>query len=180
MNQDVPSDLHARRSLHARAPRGKPWPCRPVPQSCRLPRQYLPLAHGRGRVPPGGARGGTGRRDRIGRDRRLACRQGAGSPCAGHGLRHGIDISGYSARQVEPGDFRYFTHIFALDRENLADLHAIAPQGGRAEVALLLDLVEGREGQSVADPFHGGEEGFEATWADVSAAAQALVRKLGG
>ncbi len=95
-------------------------------------------------------------------------------------LRHGIDISGYSARQVEPGDFRYFTHIFALDRENLADLHAIAPPGGRAEVALLLDLVEGREGQSVADPFHGGEEGFEATWADVSAAAQALVRKLKG
>jgi protein-tyrosine phosphatase len=92
--------------------------------------------------------------------------------------RHGIDISGYAARQVEPGDFHAFTHIFALDHSNLADLKAIAPSGARAEVALLLDLVEGRTGESVGDPYYGGEAGFEQTWADVSAAAQALVARL--
>lgn len=92
--------------------------------------------------------------------------------------RHGIDISGYAARQVEPGDFHVFTHIFALDHSNLADLKSIAPSGARAEVALLLDLVEGRAGESVGDPYYGGDEGFEQTWADVSAAARALIRRL--
>jgi protein-tyrosine phosphatase len=92
--------------------------------------------------------------------------------------RHGVDISGYAARQVEPDDFHVFTHIFALDHSNLADLRAIAPSGARAEVALLLDLVEGRAGESVGDPYYGGEEGFERTWADVSAAARALAARL--
>ncbi|MBO9579325.1 MAG: low molecular weight phosphotyrosine protein phosphatase [Sphingobium sp.] len=93
--------------------------------------------------------------------------------------RYGVDISHYAARQVEPGDFRHFTHIFALDHHNLADLRAIAPSQGQAELALLLDLVDGRQGQSVGDPYYGGDEGFEQTWADVSAAAQALVKRLG-
>ncbi|MBO9671347.1 MAG: low molecular weight phosphotyrosine protein phosphatase [Sphingobium sp.] len=93
-------------------------------------------------------------------------------------LAYGADISRYAARQVEPGDFHHFTHIFALDHHNLADLRAIAPSQSRAELALLLDLVEGREGKSVGDPYYGGDEGFEQTWADVSAAAQALIVKL--
>lgn len=92
--------------------------------------------------------------------------------------RHGIDISGYAARQLEEGDFHAFTHIFALDHGNLADLTAIAPSGARAEVMLLLDLVEGRRGESVGDPYYDGNEGFEQVWSDVNAAAQALVRRL--
>lgn len=94
--------------------------------------------------------------------------------------RYGADISRYAARQVEPDDFHYFTHIFALDQHNLADLRAIAPPEGRAELALLLDLVDGREGQSVGDPYYGGDEGFEQAWADVSAAARALAKRLSG
>jgi protein-tyrosine phosphatase len=93
-------------------------------------------------------------------------------------LRYGVDISRYAARQVEPGDFHHFTHIFALDHHNLADLRAIAPSTARAELALFLDLIEGREGQSVGDPYYGGDEGFEQTWADVTAAARALVARL--
>ena len=93
-------------------------------------------------------------------------------------LRYGVDISRYAGRQVEPGDFQHFTHIFALDDANLADLSAIAPSNARAELSLLLDLIEGRAGESVVDPYYGGDEGFEQTWADVSAAAHALVRRL--
>ena len=40
--------------------------------------------------------------------------------------RHGADISGYRARQVRPADFTRFTHIVALDAENLAALRAHA------------------------------------------------------
>jgi len=91
---------------------------------------------------------------------------------------HGIDISGYRARQVTRDDFTRFTHIFALDSDNLADLDALMPPEATAELGLLLDLVPGREGESVADPYYGGPEGFAATWADVSAAAHALVVRL--
>ena len=93
-------------------------------------------------------------------------------------LRHGIDISRYRGRQVEGGDFHRFTHIFALDHDNLANLRRLAPADGTAEIGLLLDLVEGLEGEAVADPYYGAESGFQRTWDQVDAAARALVARL--
>ena len=92
--------------------------------------------------------------------------------------RHGCDISAYQARQVTPEDFRRFTHIFALDGDNLAGLRRLAPADASAELALLLDLVRGREGQGVADPYFGQDDGFEQAWSDVSRAAAALASLL--
>lgn len=91
---------------------------------------------------------------------------------------HGADISGYVARQVTPEDFRRFTHIVALDAQNLADLEAMRPTDGAAELSLLLDHVEGREGEAVADPYYGEEAGFDVTWGDVTAGAEALARRI--
>jgi protein-tyrosine phosphatase len=93
-------------------------------------------------------------------------------------LRHGIDISRYRGRQVEREDFRRFTHIFALDHDNLANLRRLAPADGTAKVGLLLDLVDGLEGEAVADPYYGAETGFQRTWDQVDAAARALVARL--
>ncbi|MEZ5692993.1 MAG: low molecular weight protein-tyrosine-phosphatase [Altererythrobacter sp.] len=92
--------------------------------------------------------------------------------------RHGIDISRYSARQVEGADFMRFTHIFALDHANLANLRAMVPTGAIVELALLLDVVPGREGSAIADPYYGGEEHFTRTWEDVSLAARVLVEQF--
>lgn len=100
--------------------------------------------------------------------------------------RHGIDISGYRARQVRREDFRRFGHIYALDQQNLRDLKRIEPKGfmGRplagpsARLSLLMDLVPGREGTAVIDPYGGTEEDFATTWADVSAAARVIVSRL--
>lgn len=92
--------------------------------------------------------------------------------------RFGIDISGYRGRQAISADFTRFSHIFALDHSNLANLRRIAPAGHSAQLSLLLDLVPGREGQAVADPWYGDEEGFLATWDEVSLAARHLVAKL--
>jgi protein-tyrosine phosphatase len=94
--------------------------------------------------------------------------------------RRGIDIAGYRARQVEPDDFARYSHIFALDQANLASLRRIAPPTASAQLSLLLDLVDGLEGQSVADPYYGGADGFERTWKQVDAAAAALVKRLQG
>jgi protein-tyrosine phosphatase len=90
----------------------------------------------------------------------------------------GLDIEHLRGRQIEHADFHRFTHIFALDAQNLSDIRAMAPSDAAAQIGLLMDVVEGREGEPVADPYFGGEEGFETTWADVSAAARALARRL--
>lgn len=94
-------------------------------------------------------------------------------------LRHGVDISRYRGRQVEPADFRRFSHIFALDLDNLAVLHRLRPADAAARIGLLLDLVDGLEGQPVADPYYGPDDGFGETWEQVDRAAQALVARLG-
>lgn len=94
--------------------------------------------------------------------------------------RHGVDISGLRARQLSPGDFHSFDYILVMDHDNLADARSVAPQGAAVMPRLLLDLVPGREGAAVADPYYGGEEHFEDTWHDVSRAATALVVRLGG
>ena len=91
---------------------------------------------------------------------------------------HGVDIAGLRGRQASPADFTRFTHIFALDEQNLANLRRIMPENSTASLSLLMDVVPGSEGQAVADPYYGGEEGFETTWRDVRAAADALVQRL--
>lgn len=91
---------------------------------------------------------------------------------------NGVDISGLRARQICEADFRDFSHIFAMDHDNLADLLASAPDDATAQISLFLDQIPGREGDCVADPYYGGEEGFIQTWADVSEAARALAAKL--
>ena len=91
---------------------------------------------------------------------------------------NGVDIGALRARQVHAGDFTRFSHIFAADQSNLSNLRRLAPEPSPAELALLLDLVKGREGQAVADPYYGGPEDFAQSWADVDGAAQALVARL--
>lgn len=93
--------------------------------------------------------------------------------------RHGIDIGGYRARQVTKDDFARFDHIIALDTQNLDDLRRMYPSGSHAKLSLLLDHVPGRAGEAVADPYHGDDAAFDATWADVTAGADALVALLG-
>jgi len=94
--------------------------------------------------------------------------------------RHGLDITPYRARQVTPADFTSFTHILALDAQNLADLQALAPPDATASLALLLDVVPGMTGQPVADPYWGDAADFMRTWEEVDAAARALVGVLVG
>ncbi|MBF9150648.1 low molecular weight protein-tyrosine-phosphatase [Novosphingobium jiangmenense] len=91
--------------------------------------------------------------------------------------RHGLDISSYRARQVVTEDFHRFGHIFALDQQNLKDLRRIEPSRHIAEVGLLMDLVPGRKGTAVIDPYYGDEDDFEQAWADVNAAAERLVQR---
>jgi protein-tyrosine phosphatase len=92
--------------------------------------------------------------------------------------RNGADIKDLRARQVAPDDFHRFDHIVALDLDNLAQLEAKRPRGGRARLSLLLDHVAGREGEAVADPYYGGDSHFDITWEDVAEGARALAQAI--
>jgi protein-tyrosine phosphatase len=91
----------------------------------------------------------------------------------------GVDIGPLRARQLCADDFHDFDLILAADQNNLRDLHAAAPADHRARLALMLDMVAGRAGQAVADPYYGDDAAFQACWRDVSAVAAALVRAKG-
>lgn len=92
--------------------------------------------------------------------------------------RNAVDISHLRARQVRPDDFARFDHIVALDRQNLRDLKRLQPPRSKAQLSLLLDHVEGREGEAVADPYYGDDGDFDVTWADAVEGARALTRKI--
>ncbi len=88
---------------------------------------------------------------------------------------NGVEISGQQARQIAAADFDRFHHILAMDASVLRDLQAIARPQSPARLSLFLDHLPGRAGQDVADPYYGGDDGFQVTWADVSAGAEALL-----
>lgn len=94
--------------------------------------------------------------------------------------RGGLEIGHLRARKLGREDFDRFDHIVALDEDNLADLAALKPAGSRARLSLLLDHAPGREGRGVADPYYGGDEGFDIAWRDVGEGARGLARMLKG
>ena len=91
---------------------------------------------------------------------------------------HGVEIGHLRARQLVADDFRRFSHVYVMDHQNLADARAVVPRDAISQPELLLDLVPGREGAAVADPYYGGEEHFDYCWEDVSRAARALAALL--
>lgn len=89
-----------------------------------------------------------------------------------------IDISALRARQLHNDDFHRFDHIVVMDRSNLQNVRALAPQGGKARLSMLLDHLPGREGDTVADPYYGDVDDFEACWREVEEATRALATRL--
>jgi protein-tyrosine phosphatase len=92
----------------------------------------------------------------------------------------GIRLDG-AARQVRRADFVDFDLILAADRENLADLRAIAPPGTESKVRLLREFDPGSEGApdlDVPDPYYGGARGFEDVLDLVEAACRGLVAEI--
>lgn len=86
--------------------------------------------------------------------------------------RNGLDIGHLRGRQVTTSDFHNFDHLIAMDNQNLRDLAAMRPANAGAKLSLLFDHIAGRAGEDVADPYYGGDEGFDQTWAEVAEAAR--------
>lgn len=87
----------------------------------------------------------------------------------------GYDLSHLRARQVEVADFHEFDLIIAMDHSNLADLKAMQPADGRAEVRLFLEFATDADVDEVPDPYYGGTEGFARVFQLVESASHGLL-----
>jgi protein-tyrosine phosphatase len=90
----------------------------------------------------------------------------------------GVDIGNLRARQIRKSDFYEFDLILAMDPSNLRNLETLRPEGSSAKLSLLLDFLPGQEGHSVADPYYGTYEDFEACWLQVQSATQHFLSML--
>ena len=93
--------------------------------------------------------------------------------------RRGITLAG-AAQQVRATDFRDFDLLIAMDRANLRELLAVAPDEQAAEkVRLLREFDPASSGDlDVPDPYYGGDRGFETVLDLVEAACRGLLDEL--
>ena len=100
--------------------------------------------------------------------------------------RRGVTLEG-AARQVRAADFRDYDLLLAMDRRNLRELQAMAPDDeARGRVRLLREFDPASAGApdvgaadlDVPDPYYGGERGFEIVLDQVESACRGLLREL--
>lgn len=90
----------------------------------------------------------------------------------------GLELGG-KARRVHSRDFERFDIIVAMDRSNLADLHAIAPSlEAKAKVRLFATYDQSGELEEIADPYSGPEKGYTRMVETIVPAAAGLVESL--
>ena len=87
---------------------------------------------------------------------------------------HGISCDGHAARQLANADYENYDLLIGMDSANLRDMYRICGGDFAGRLHLLMDYTD-RPGD-VADPWYTGD--FEATWQDVLAGCQGLLREL--
>lgn len=92
----------------------------------------------------------------------------------------GVDLSDLRARKVHVRDFADFDYVIAMDEQNLADLQTLAgeQQNARARVGLLGDFSPAFHGKPVADPYYGGDDGFEHVLDMIDTCVNGLIEEL--
>lgn len=89
----------------------------------------------------------------------------------------GLALAG-TARQIAAADLADSDLILVMDRQNLADVHALAPdQPTRDKVRLFLDYA-GHGEQEVPDPYYGHDDGFFEVVTLVRDAARTIAEQL--
>lgn len=91
---------------------------------------------------------------------------------------HGYRNTG-SARQIKPADLESFDLVIAMDRQNAADIQALADQAAHEKIHLLRQFdPQGDADPDVPDPYYDGADGFENTFVIVERSVRALFEKL--
>lgn len=95
------------------------------------------------------------------------------------GSKHGLDVDSI-ARPVVDEDFDRFDLIIAMDRGHRRELLSRAGAGRPAVIRLMREFDPTARDQDVADPYYGGEEGFETMYSVLMPACRGLLDSLKG
>ena len=87
---------------------------------------------------------------------------------------HGIACGGHAARQLTKSDYREFDLLIGMDKANLRNMQRICGGDPHDKIHLLLDYTG--YPRDVADPWY--TDDFEATWQDVLAGCQNLLKEM--
>ncbi len=91
---------------------------------------------------------------------------------------HGVDLSAHRAQPVVRSHFSEYDHIFAMDRQNYADLLELCPAGAEHKIEMFLALAPHLGIDEVPDPYYGGASGFDKVYEMIHEASLALVDRL--
>lgn len=97
-------------------------------------------------------------------------------------LARGLNMNALRARQITQQDFDNFDHIFAMDRQNLADIEHMRPGHSKTPVTLFLAELprpagpKQRHPRDVPDPYYSGD--YTGVLDLLDRAAAALVARL--
>lgn len=89
----------------------------------------------------------------------------------------GLNISDLTARQITKSDFTHFDFILTMDDSNYKNVLALNPgSDSSARIKPVLNYHPEYTGQSVPDPYFGGDEGFEHVYNLLDVALKAFVK----
>lgn len=89
--------------------------------------------------------------------------EGADPRSQKHAIKRGFDLSEIISRPIVRDDFKNFDYLIAMDKGHLESMGELCPENLKAGrvIKLMLDYSKKWKGQSVPDPYHDGEQGFE-------------------
>jgi protein-tyrosine phosphatase len=97
-----------------------------------------------------------------------------------HARKRGYELAALRARAVEDLDFERFDLILAMDHENLAQLRDDCPPEALPKLRRLMEFAPSGLPDVVADPYYGGQQGFESVLDHVEAACKGLLAHVRG
>lgn len=86
---------------------------------------------------------------------------------------HGIYCDNHAARQLQKIDYKQYDLLIGMDHANIRNMQRICGGDPDNKIHLLMDYST-TPGKEVADPWYTGD--FEATWQDVLAGCQGLLK----
>ena len=93
--------------------------------------------------------------------------------------KHGYDINGQIARQIDDEDYLNFNYIIPMDRKNMMSITAWQPKDFSGEIKLMMQYHPNSMGNNqIPDPYHDSPETFDPIIKTIEQACDGLLQTI--